>query len=388
MTSHASILGQAFHRYGPPTPFGIPTRDRLTHLYMMGQTGSGKSTALHNLFLQDAKSGHGVCLIDPHGDLAEDIHRHLKLPHLYWDVADPQSPYGFNPLSKVSPQMRPLVASGLIDALKKQWPDAWGPRMEHLLRQAILALLEYGQADLRDVVRLLLQKAFRGEVLQHVNEPQTAMFWRQEFPALQFQGGSDGVTPIANKFGALLAQPQVSTALCEPETQLRFRSLMDQGQILVVNLAKGRLGNDITNVFGGLLTSTIMNAAFTRHGLPSMARRPFFLFVDEFQNLTTESFASLLSEARKYGLGLVLAHQYLSQISVPVRDALLGNVGSIAFFRLGHQDARVLAPLVPPFSPTDLINQPNFRAVVRMLQNGERLPAFSASMYPPHDAVA
>lgn len=384
MQPRISVLGQAFHRYGAAKPFGIPVRDRLAHLYLLGQTGSGKSTALHNLFLQDAWSGHGLCLIDPHGDLAEAVQQNLAVPHMYWEVADPTMPYGFNPLAKIREHMRPLVASGLIEALKKQWSDAWGPRMEHILRQAILALLEYGQADLRDLMKLLLYKHFRADVLQHVADPQTKMFWQHEYPALQFNGGADGVSSIANKIGALLAHPVIRTALCEPETPLRFRSLMDQGQILVVNLAKGRLGSDMANVFGGLLTSTIMNAAFTRHGLPELARRPFFLFADEFHAMTTESFAGMLSEARKYGLGLVLAHQFLNQLQTPVRDALLGNVGSTVFFRLGHQDAATLAPLVSPFTALDLCNQPNFRTVVRMLQDGVRRDPFSASMYPPH----
>ncbi|WP_281855888.1 type IV secretory system conjugative DNA transfer family protein [Litoreibacter halocynthiae] len=383
-TSAKYTLGLAYRRYYPPGPFGLETKDRLQHLYVIGQTGTGKSTLLHNLALQDAQSGTGFCLIDPHGDLAQAIHRDLSVPHLYFDVSDPACPLGYNPLAKVSALHRPLVASGLIETLKKQWPDAWGARMEHILRFALLALLEQPQADLRDVLKLLTYKGFRRQVVDRVTDPQVQFFWKTEFPAMNYQGSADGVAPIANKLGAFLAQPAVRTALCEPKEPLRFRHIMDTGQILIVNLAKGRLGADITNVLGGLITSTIMLAASTRHGLPEPARRPFFLYVDEFPNLTTKSFAGMLSEARKYGLGLVLAHQYLSQADNDVADAVFGNVGNMVAFRVGAKDAPLLARLMSNFTAHDLQHQPNYRATVQCMYRGERLVPFSASMYSPY----
>ena len=383
-----SIVGLAYRRSQDPTPFGIGERERLLHTYLIGQTGTGKSTLILNLAWQDARWGTGLCLIDPHGDLAEDIHQLLETDHLYWNVADPDCHLGYNPLKRVAGEHRPLVASGLIETLKKQWPDAWGARMEHLLRHAVLALLEQSSADLRDLMRLFVYRGFRRQVTERVTDPQVRFFWKHEFPALNYQTSSDGVSPIANKLGAFLAHPGVRAALCEPKEPLSFRSIMDSGQALIVNLAKGRLGADVSNVLGGLITSSIMQAAFTRHGLPEAARRPFFLYVDEFQNLTTKSFAGMLSEARKYRLGLILAHQHLSQIDNEVRDAIIGNVGNLVVFRVGAGDAPFFERLLPPFSAFDLQNQPNHRANVLMTHRGERLKSFTASMLPPYHRAA
>jgi hypothetical protein len=382
------VLGFAYRRYHSPGAFELKLKDRLQHLYIIGQTGTGKSTLLQNLAWQDARHRTGFCLIDPHGDVAEGLHRSLNIPHLYWDPADPACQLGYNPLAKVSALHRPLVASGLIETLKKQWPDAWGARMEHILRFAILALLEQPAADLRDVLKLLTYKGFRRQVIDSITDPQVRFFWTVEFPSMNYQGSADGVAPIANKLGAFLAQPAVRAATCEPVRPIRFRQIMDTGQVLIVNLSKGRLGADITNVLGGLITSTLMHAATTRHGLPEAARRPFFLYVDEFPNLTTKSFAGMLSEARKYGLGLVLAHQHLSQIDADVSDAIFGNVGSLVAFRVGVKDAPRLQRMLAPFDACDLLNQPNYRASVQVLQKGERLMPFTASMYPPHRAAA
>lgn len=381
-------IGLAYRRYGDSTPFSIAIKDRLQHLYIIGQTGTGKSTLLQNLAFQDAQHGTGFCLIDPHGDLAEALHDNLTVPHLYWDVSDPACPLGYNPLAKVSALHRPLVASGMIETLKKQWPNAWGARMEHILRFSILALLEQPQTDLRDVLKLLTYKGFRRQVVEKITDEQVRFFWRVEFPSMNYQGSADGVAPIANKLGAFLAQPAVRTALCEPKQPLRFRHIMDTGQILLVNLSKGRLGADITNILGGLITSTLMLAASTRHGQLEAARRPFFLYVDEFPNLTTKTFAGMLSEARKYGLGLILAHQHLSQTDTDVLDAIFGNVGTLIAFRVGAKDAPMLARILPPFTAHDLQNLPNHRANVQIMYGGERLVPFSASMYPPYRSAA
>lgn len=382
------IIGMAFRRYQDPAPFVVGFRDRLLHTYAIGQTGTGKTTLLQNLAWQDAQFGNGFCLIDPHGDLAESLHQQIAKPHLYWEVADPDCLLGYNPLKRVAPQYRPLVASGLIETLKKQWPDAWGARMEHLLRHAVLALLEQPEADLRDLMRLFVYKGYRRQVTEALTDPQVRFFWKHEFPALNYQTSADGVSPIANKLGAFLAHPAVRTALCEPAEPLSFRSIMDSGQILIVNLAKGRLGADVSNVMGGLITSSIMQAAFTRHGLPEAARRPFFLYVDEFHNLTTKTFAGMLSEARKYGLGLILAHQHLSQIDNDVRDGIIGNVGNQIVFRVGASDAPFFERQMPNFSAFDFQNQPNHRANVLLTHRGERLKPFTASMLPPYHGGA
>lgn len=377
------IIGLAYRRYENPAAFGIAPNDRLQHLYIIGQTGTGKSSLLFNLAFQDAQAATGACLLDPHGDLAIALHQRLPGDHLYWDVADPNCPLGFNPLARVSAANRPLVTSGFIETLKKQWPDAWGARMEHILRYCVLALLEQSDPDLRDIVKLLVFKNFRRQITDRIADPQVRFFWKYEFKALNHQHG-DGVAPIANKLGVLLAHPLVRRALCEPARSLQFRSIMDSGQALIVNLAKGRLGADISNVVGGLIATRVMHAAFTRHGLPEPARRPFFLYLDEFPNFSTKSFVGLLAEARKYGLGLILAHQHIAQAESGVFDAILGNVGSTIVFRVGAQDAPVFARYLEPFTARDLANQPNYRATIHLMHAGERLRPFSASMYPPH----
>ena len=379
---HVTTFGLAYSRYGD-FRFGIRLADRLMHLYIIGQTGTGKSTLLGNLARQDAGAGIGFCLIDPHGDLAEGLTGSLASPHIYWDVSDANSVLGYNPLTRVSAAHRPLVASGFIETLKKQWHDAWGARMEHLLRYAVLALLEQPSADIRDIVRLFVDKDFRREVVSRVGDEQVYAFWTKEFPNMNYQTAIDGVAPIANKLGAFLANPVLRRAICEPEKPLRFRKIMDEGQGLIVNLAKGQLGSDNANVMGGLIVSSIMNAAFTRHVQPEAERRPFMFYIDEFHAFTTSVFASMLAEARKYGLGLNLAHQHIVQTDREVFEAVIGNAGSLVVFRVGAQDAPVFQRQLGSVEVPDLVNLPNHRAFIQLMVRGERSKAFSATMDPP-----
>ncbi len=375
-------LGNAYHRYGD-RPFGTWTSDRLHHLYMIGQTGTGKSTLLHNLAHANALSGQGFCLIDPHGDLASSLHAHLPAAHHYFEVANPACHYGYNPLTPVPRSYRPLVASGLIETLKKQWADSWGARMEHLLRYALLALLDQPQADMRDIVRLYVDKEFRRTVVGRITDEQVRAFWTVEFPNMNYVNAIDGVAPIANKIGAFLAHPVVRRAVCEPACPLRFRQIMDRGEILIVNLAKGRLGTDMANVMGGLLVSTIMNAAFSRGALPKAERTPFMLYVDEFPSFTTEAFANLLPEARKYALSVNLAHQHVSQVDRRIFDAVLGNAGTVIAFRVGAQDAPIIARQLGDIAPADLGNLPNHHAYVQLMIGGTKTRAFSMQTRPP-----
>jgi hypothetical protein len=377
-----TILGMADHQYGN-RPFGIKHHDRFLHMALFGQTGTGKSTLMEHLARQDAHAGIGLCFIDPHGDSAKRLHDRLTIPHHYWSVADPASPYGYNPLAPVARQYRPLLASGLIDTFKQQWRDAWGVRMEHLLRYAILALLDYGEADLRDIIRLYVDKEFRRTVIRTLHDAQVIQFWTKEYPAMNYANTSDGVASIANKLGAFLASPVVRTALCDPSQPLRFRRLMDQGEILIVNLAKGQLGSDISTVVGGLLVSSLMHAAYTRHSLPPQARRPFMLYVDEFPSFTTTAFANLMAEARKYGVGVILAAQHLSQIERPVFDAIMGNVGSLLSFRVGALDAPLIAKQLGDLAPQQLHTLPNHRAYTSLMIDGQPSPVFSAHTLPP-----
>ena len=371
-----TALGLAYRRRGLQ-PFGIRLADRLSHLYIVGQTGTGKSTLLRRIAEQDADQDIGFCLLDPHGDLAEDLHRRLRVPHRYWDVADEQAPYGYNPLTRTSAAFRPLVASGFIETLKKQWVDAWGARMEHLLRYGILALLECSRADMRDIVRLYVNKEFRAQMVSQITDEQVLAFWREEYPNMNYQNAVDGVAPIANKLGAFLAHPVVRKAVCEPDEALRFRTIMDRGEILIVNLGKGRVGADITNVLGGLIMASCMNAAFSRHDQPLAARRPFFLHVDEFHAFTTGALAGMMAEARKYGLGLTLAHQHMVQTEQEVFEAILGNVGSLLAFRVGANDAPTFTRQFATVTEHDLVNLPNHHAYLQMLLDGRKTKTFS-----------
>ena len=377
------MLGLAHHRYRGGVEFGIGQSDRLLHHYIIGQTGTGKTTLLANMTKQDAEQGTGFCLIDPHGDLARQLSAHLGADHIYWNVADQHSPYGYNPLTSTSAALRPLVASGLIETLKKQWRDAWGARMEHLLRFAILALLELPKTDLRDILPLFLDRTYREQVISRLTDPQVIRFWREEYRAMNYKTSMDGVAPIANKIGAFLAHPVVRAALCDPLEPLRFRTLMDDGAAVIISLAKGQLGADTANVLGGLLVSSITNAAFTRHTLAEHARKPFFLYVDEFPTFSTTALADTLSEARKYALGLVLAHQHTSQADPDLLQSIIGNVGTVMVFRIGALDTPLLLRQLEAVTEHDLIHAPNYRAFVQLMVHGVKSRTFSASTFPP-----
>jgi len=376
-TRPITILGKTIGR-GPAVPFGIQQPDRLFHSLVIGQTGTGKSTLLLNMMRQDAEAGRGFLLLDPHGDLAEAIKPNLSDGAIYWEVADLDCQYGYNPLTYVQEQYRPLVASGIIEALKKQWSDAWGVRMEHLLRFALLALLSHHGSSLADIVPMFTDKTFRRTVLQSVTDKQVLVFWQDEYPKMNYKNAFDGVAPIANKLGAFLSNPVVRNSLCDPDRSLRLRSLMDEGTPLVINLAKGRLGADVADVLGGLILSLTAQAAYTRATNPIHKRRPFMVYADEFHSFTTETLAGMLSELRKFKVGLVLSGQYLSQNSSAVQDAIFGNVGTMLAFRSSVQDAETLARQLQLRSRDDLIGLPNHRMFVRLMVYGAQCRAFSA----------
>lgn len=372
-----TVIGQTAGRR-PNVEFGIYQSDRLFHSLILGQTGTGKSTLLLNMMRRDVAAGRGFGLLDPHGDLADMIQSDLNNNAIYWDVADPDCPYGYNPLTYVAERYRPLVASGIIEALRKQWADAWGVRMEHLLRFALLALLSRKGSSMADIVPMFTDTAFRRTVLQSVTDEQVLTFWNDEYPKMNYKGAFDGVAPIANKLGAFLSNPVVRKALCDPDQPIRLRQVMDEGTPLIINLAKGRLGSDVADVLGGLILSLVAQAAYTRVTLKLFERRPFIVYADEFHNFTTENTASMLSELRKFKIGLVLAGQYTSQIERPVLDAIFGNVGTVMAFRLGAQDAPLMSRQLDGIDPASLINLPNYRMFVRLMVNGAQTRAFSA----------
>jgi len=352
----------------------------LHHLAIFGQTGTGKSTLLSRLMRQDLENDSGFCLIDPHGDLAKQMAEVIDDRHIVWNIADPNCPYGYNPLSSVSAPYRPLIASGLIDTLKKQWADAWGARMEHLLRYALLALLEQPRASLNDIMSTFLDKGFQARVVSTVSDPQVRRFWNVEYKAMNYKTAVDGVAPIANKLGAFLAHPVVRKAVCEPERPLRFRKLMDEGTVLIVNLAKGRLGTDVSNVMGGLILSSLALAALSRESLPDRERQPYMIYCDEFQSFTTDAIADMLADLRKFAVGLALATQHTSRIDQSALDAIIGNVGSMISFRVGASDAPLLAKQFGADVPTPrgLINLPNHEMYVRLMVDGKQSTPFSA----------
>lgn len=369
---------------GEPRRFGIKQADRLSHIYVIGKTGTGKSTLLRTLAEQDILAGRGFCVIDPHGDMAEQVAeaatRAGRTDVIYWNVPDPACPYGYNPLRHVRPDKIPLAASEILEAFKKLWEDAWGVRMEHILRHALYALLEVRDATLPDILRLLTDDAYRKRVAGQLTNDHVRSFWQEEYPNYAIRYRADGIGPIQNKVGAFLADPTLRRVLTAPAVDLSLRRMMDEGRGLVVNLAKGKLGEDSANLLGSLLVTTIGLAAFSRADVGEEERRPFFLYLDEFQNFTTRSVADMASELRKYGVGLVLANQHLHQLSPELRHGVLGNAGTLIAFRVGPEDATFLAKeFAPTFGAADLMNLPNYHIYLKLMIDGVPSQPFSAS---------
>lgn len=367
----------------PHKVFGIKQADRLFHLYAIGKTGTGKSTLLETLLRQDIEAGRGFALIDPHGDLAERVAAYAceMRPEslIYLNAADPSQPYGYNPLRKVTPSKIPLAVSGLLEVFKKRWSDAWGVRMEHVLRNSLFALIEKGDATLPDVLRLVSDKHYRKEVTRGLTNEPVKQFWDVEYPKYSFRYLTDAIAPIQNKIGAFISDPILHRLVTAPPVDLRFRKIMDEGQMLVVNLAKGLLGEDSSSLLGALLVTTLGLAAFSRADNPATSYRPFYIYLDEFQDFTTLAVANMVSELRKYGIALTLSHQNLAQLEPDVRHGVLGNVGTIISFRVGPEDAQVFArEFQPTFTEEDLVNLPNRSIYLKLMIDGAPSRAFSA----------
>ncbi len=363
--------------------FGIKEKNRRGHMYIIGKTGTGKSTLIENMVISDIRDGNGLALIDPHGDLAEDvlnrIPRERKDDVIYFNPADFKHPVGFNPLEQVNQQYHHLVASGLISVFKKTWSDYWGPRLEHILRYSILTLLERPGSTLLDLPRLLTDKSFREETLKHVTHQQVREFWVYEFNKYNAFLRSQAVSPILNKVGQFLATIPLRNIVGQKKNTFRFRKVMDEGQIFIANLSKGKIGEDNCALLGAMLVTRIQLAALSRANIPESKRCSFYLYVDEMHNFVTLSFADILSEARKYGLNLTLSHQYIEQLDEKIRSAIFGNVGTIICFRVGAEDARYLAKeFSPVFSESDLVNQPNYHICIKLMIDGKTSRPFSA----------
>lgn len=373
-----------------PMTFGIKRVDRRAHLYILGKTGTGKSTLLESLMLDDARKGYGFALLDPHGDLLKKIKSRLPASRrddvIDFDVSDSKQPYGFNPLAHVPKDKRPLAASGLIQVFKHLWKESWGPRLEHILRNSLLTLLDYPNATLSDILKLLSDRNFRKKVIPFITNREVRDFWIKEFDKYPERLKIEAISPIQNKVGAFLSHPLLQKILTRPEKPLSLRKIMDERKILLVNLAKGSIGEDTANMLGSLLISRFDLAALSRADTPEEKRQDYTLYLDEFHNFTTQSLILMLSELRKYRLSLVLAHQYLTQIEPSIKDAILGNAGTIIVFRIGAVDAEVFArEFAPAFSITDFTNLPNFHIYLKMMVDGKISAPFSAVTLPPVD---
>lgn len=376
----------------PFRPVHIKQSDRFAHMYVIGKTGVGKTTLLETLLRHDIAAGHGCALIDPHGDFVERVAAAVPAARqddvIYLNVTDPSQPYGYNPLSRVSPDRRSLVASGLLDVFKKMWAEAWGVRMEHILRNCLLTLLDQPSATLADIPRLLNEKEFRKRAVPHITNDQVRQFWKVEYENYSLRYRADSIAPILNKTGAFLADTRLNRIFTGGTTPLRMRSIMDKGQVLLVNLAKGKIGEDSAALLGGLLVTSLGLAAYSRADISENKRRPFFVYVDEFQNFTTLAIANMLSELRKFAVGMVLAHQYLHQLETDIRHAVLGNAGTLIAFRLGPEDAAFIAREFEPYlDHLDLLNLPNYEMYLKLMRDGAPLKPFSATTLPPGDIL-
>ena len=364
--------------------FGIKLQDRFSHIYSIGKTGSGKTTLLLNMAIDDIYKGYGVCLIEPHGDaceaLIDAIPAHRKQDVIYFNATDTSHRTGFNPLYGVPKEERHLVASEIVLAFKKIWADSWGPRLEYILRYAILTLLEYPTATLLDIQPLLLDQAYRNMVLLYTDNNAIHSFWHNEFEKYPPSFKTDAITPILNKTGVFAANIILKEIVGQQES-INIEDIMKKKKILICNLSKGVIGEDVSQIIGSLLTTALQNAAMRRANISEVERVPFMVYIDECHSFITTSFASMLSEVRKYRVGLFLAHQYLEQLPEDVRSSILGNVGTIICFRLGTQDAKIMAEeFYPVFKVDDFIDLPRFHVYLKLLIDGITSKAFSSNI--------
>ena len=368
--------------------FGIKEDDRRRHFYVIGKSGTGKSVLLTNMVSQDIAAGRGVCLVDPHGETAEDVLRLIPEDRvddvIYFNPLDIDFPIAFNPLERVSNDMRHLVASGLMSVFKKIWPDVWSARMEYILNNTLLALLEYPNSTLLGIMKMFSDKEYRKSIVDNLQDPVVKSFWTDEFAKYTQKLETEAVSAIQNKVGQFVANPLIRNIIGQPHSSFDFRKVMDEGKIFIANLSKGRIGEDNSALLGAMVVTKIQLAAMSRAGTPTKQLKDFYLYVDEFQNFATESFATILSEARKYRLNLIIAHQYIEQLAEEVSSAVFGNVGTMVVFRVGATDAEFLEKeFFPDFLANDFVNLPNYQIYVKLMIDGMTSKPFSASTLPP-----
>jgi hypothetical protein len=371
-----------------PQSFGISPADHRFHLYIIGKTGSGKTTLLRNLLIQHIALGHGVGLIDPHGDLAEDILNSIppaRSNHLvYFNPGDLEYPMALNLLANVPKDERHLVASGIVSACKSVWKDSWGPRLEYILYNAVAALLDCPNTSLLGVNRLLTDQRYRAWVVRQIKDPFIRDFWESEYEGYDERFRREAIAPIQNKLGQFLLNPVIRNILGQIKRKVDIPFTMNTSRLFIANLAKGKLGHDKANLLGSLLVAQFQHAAMARANVPEEERKDFYLFIDEFQNFSTEAFASILSEARKYRLSLALSHQFIDQLSPQIRQAVLGNVGTLVCFRIGYDDAEIMEKAFgKEILARQLVDLGRYEIAIQLSENGESRYPFQARTLSP-----
>jgi len=377
---------------GELTKFGIKAKDRRRHMYIIGQTGTGKTTIMENMAIADIKNGSGLGIIDPHGEFADLMLDYVPEERIkdvvYFNPSDLDWPISFNVMENVAPESRHLISSGLMAVFKKIWPDVWSARMEYILNNTLLALLEYPETTLLSINRMLSDKNYRQVVVDYVKDPMVKSFWVNEFANYNEKYAQEAVAAIQNKIGQFISNPLIRNIIGQRQSKINLREIIDNGKILIVNLSKGLIGEDNSALLGAILITELQLAAMSRVNVPEAERPDFYLYVDEFQNFSTDSFANILSEARKYHLNLIMAHQYVAQLNDTVRDAIIGNVGTTVLYRLGIEDAMYFEnECERQFSAIDISNLPNFNFYMRLMVDGYISEPFSGINIPPFDRV-
>ncbi|MDP4000941.1 MAG: type IV secretion system DNA-binding domain-containing protein, partial [bacterium] len=374
------------------TPFGILRDDRRRHMYIIGKTGMGKTTLIENMVIQDIQAGHGVAFVDPHGDSVEKILKYIPANRIndvvYFNPADTDFPIAFNPLESVDSKYKHLVADGLMGVFTKIWAGVWSARMEYILNNTILALLDSPGNTMLGIPRMYVNKAYRKKIVDNIKDPIVKGFWVDEFANYNDKFRSEAVSPIQNKVGQFVSSAIIRNIVGQTKSAIDLREIMDNKKIFLINLSKGRIGEDSSALLGAMIITKLQLAAMSRVDIPEEERQDFYLYVDEFQNFATESFANILSEARKYRLNLIVAHQYIGQLvherNTVVRDAIFGNVGTIITFRVGADDAEFLEKeFEPTYLITDLVNLTKYCIYLKLMIDGMSSSPFSAVCLPP-----
>lgn len=368
--------------------FGIKQADRRQHLYCIGKTGSGKTTLLRNLVIQDILAGRGVAVFDPHGDMAEElldyIPTHRTDDVVYFDPADLEHPIGFNLLEDAVPDVRHLIASSVVSAFKSIWADSWGPRLEYILYNCVAALAEHQHTSILGIPRMLTDDSYRARIVARLEDPVVRAFWLDEFERYDKRFRQEAIAPVQNKIGQFLASAPMRNILGQVKSTIDPRFMMDNRRILIAKLSKGQLGEDKANLLGSLLITKFQLAAMSRASIPEEERQDFHLYIDEFHNFTTNSFATMLSEARKYRLCLTLSHQYIDQLPDALQKAVFGNVGTLVSFRIGSRDAPAIGKeFAPTFESNDLLALGRYSIYLKLMIDGVCSRPFSAVTLEP-----